>query len=182
MTGDAVHNLKCALDHAWHRTIGSLAPSAVTKFAKFPVYPSRNALEDALKGRKIDVASPKLFELVMTKIEPYKGGHEAIWPVHRLDILDKHRVLLPVIGYASINDIETENERGERDRGSTWGTWQLPPWYIDIPRGWHVTNTGKPSLSVLFGEGTPTRHLDVTGMLTYFSATILKVVELLEQV
>src|SRR6266853_6862605 len=47
IAGDAVHNLRCALDYAWLETITELVPSAIGKFAKFPIYPSRNALEAA---------------------------------------------------------------------------------------------------------------------------------------
>jgi len=36
IAGDAVHNLKCALDYAWLGTIAKLVPSAVSKFAKIP--------------------------------------------------------------------------------------------------------------------------------------------------
>src|SRR5271156_6411477 len=37
MLGDAIHNLKCALDYTWLETIQGLAPAAVSSFAKFPV-------------------------------------------------------------------------------------------------------------------------------------------------
>src|ERR1700693_1162143 len=53
--GDAVHNLKCALDYAWFEIISVHVPTAVSGFAKFPIYPSGNELEGVLKGRKIDV-------------------------------------------------------------------------------------------------------------------------------
>src|ERR1700687_4611364 len=36
IAGDAVHNLKCALDYAWLETTSRLVPSAVSKFATFP--------------------------------------------------------------------------------------------------------------------------------------------------
>ena len=39
--GDAIHNLKTALDYAWLGTTAKIAPHAVSKFAKFPVYASR---------------------------------------------------------------------------------------------------------------------------------------------
>jgi hypothetical protein len=39
--GDIAHNLKCALDYAWIKTIEVAAPSAISDFAKFP---ARNGL------------------------------------------------------------------------------------------------------------------------------------------
>src|SRR5690349_7827381 len=65
LAGDAVHNLKCALDYAWHETITKLVPSAVSKFSKFPIYGTRDALEAALREKKIDTQSPELFRLIV---------------------------------------------------------------------------------------------------------------------
>jgi hypothetical protein len=95
MAGDAVHNLRCALDYAWLESIRELIPSALSRFAKFPVYPTIEALEAALKGKKIDIASLSLFRLMLDEIKPYEEGNFAIWPVHKLDIRDKHRLLNP---------------------------------------------------------------------------------------
>src|SRR5438552_19148584 len=54
MIGDAVHNLKCALDYTWIRTIERISPATDINFTKFPIYPPSDALEGALKGKKID--------------------------------------------------------------------------------------------------------------------------------
>ena len=51
--GDIAHNLKCALDYAWIKTIERAAPSAISEFAKFPAYSTRESPEAALRGRKI---------------------------------------------------------------------------------------------------------------------------------
>src|SRR4051812_1772133 len=48
MVGDAVHNLKCALDYAWHQTMIRFAPAAISRFSKFPVYETVDKLETAL--------------------------------------------------------------------------------------------------------------------------------------
>ena len=180
--GDAVHNLNSALDIAWMRIIERVVPAAVSDYAKFPVYPSRDALKGALTGIKVHIANPALFDLMMSHIKPYNGGNDALWAIHKLDILDKHRLLIPVVSYGSVNDIETENESGETATGGSWGTWRVPPWFVHIPSGLNIKNKGKASISVLFDEGTPTRHLDVPNMLPYYSAVILRVVELLESV
>ena len=86
MLGDAVHYLNCALDYTWLQTIERLAPRAVTRHAKFPVGQTIDDLENALRGGKIDTSSSKLFNFVVTQIQPYSGGNYAIWPIHNLDI------------------------------------------------------------------------------------------------
>jgi hypothetical protein len=76
--GDAVHNLRTALDYAWLQTIERVVPSAVSDFAKFPIYPSLKVLEAALKGRKIDTVSPRLYELIVSHLKPYGGGDHSL--------------------------------------------------------------------------------------------------------
>lgn len=181
MFGDAVHNLKCALDYAWVQTVEQHVPSAVGKFSKFPVYRTIDDLKGALRGAKVDTSSPSLFNLIVTEIKPYDGGDLAIWPVHRLDIRDKHKLLLPAAYYSSIEGIEVENEMGEVEpKAGTWGTMQKPPWYIPMPLGYHVKNKGKPAITVILDEGEfPDQVLDVETLLVY-SHFISKIVETLE--
>lgn len=33
---------------------------------------------------------------LLKALKPYKGGNEPLWGLNRLDILDKHRLLVPV--------------------------------------------------------------------------------------
>jgi len=113
LLGDALHNLKSALDYAWIATLELHAPSAIGDKTQFPAYASRNILESALRNIKIDVLSPALFDLTITELKAYSGGNEAIWAVKQLNILDKHRLLLPLIGYTSISGLEMESESGE---------------------------------------------------------------------
>jgi hypothetical protein len=180
MIGDAIHNLKCALDYAWIGTIERFVPSALDSSTKFPVRPTKDELESALRGRKIDTAAPTLFELVVSNIKPYQGGDHSIWSVHTLDILDKHRLLIPVLEFAGVDGIELENERGETSNGFTWGTDQKPPYYIPIEVGWRIKNKGHVSVAVLFDERTPAYLMDAPDLLSTFAKVVLNVVELLE--
>lgn len=183
IAGDAVHNLRCALDYAWVETIAKLAPYALGKFTKFPVYPTCDALEAALCGNGIDQATNNLFEVMLTKIKPYAGGDDAVWPIHRMDIRDKHRLLIPVIIYSSISGIETQDSTGEvSPNGFTAGTHQEPPWYISMPPGIHVKNKGKVSLSILFEYGNAGDETMFADMLQFYSQCLLKTVETLEAV
>ncbi len=77
--GDTIHNLKCALDHAWFQTITRLVPSGDWERTKFPVYPTVDLLEGALRHLEVNVSAPKFCEFLARKIQPYKGG-EGILP------------------------------------------------------------------------------------------------------
>jgi hypothetical protein len=180
LIGDAIHNLHCALDYG---CVERVAPEQVDKFAKFPVYSTLKALEGALKGRKIDVASPKLYALIVSQIKPYHAGHFDLWAIHKLDISDKHRLLIPVVGLGAVDGIELEDKAGGTETiKDGWTPAQPPPIRIPIPLGYHIKNNGKFSVEVIFDEGTPVESLEVSDTLSRFSRVVVQVVEQLESV
>lgn len=179
MLGDAIHNLKCALDYTWFETLGRLAPAVVGKFSKFPVYRHANQLKDALEGREIHFSARRLFEFMLTEIRPYEGGNATIWTIHKLDIRDKHRLLIPVFTNLSIIGIEVEDERGKRHSGNSRATTQKPPFYVDQPRGFHVKNNGTLSYQVMCEDAG--NLMDVPETFVHYSRIILKVVEVFER-
>lgn len=181
IAGDAFHNLKCALDYAWIESIKKLAPAAVSKFSKFPVYPTRDGLAAALRGKGIEEASRDLFKAMLGEIKPYATGDFAIWPIHRLDIRDKHRLLVPTVLYTSICGIETQDETGKvSGDGFTAGTHQEPPWYVPMHPGVHVTNKGKVAFSISFDYGDLSHESIFADSLDIYLQQILRVVETLE--
>jgi len=177
--GDTVHNFHCALDHAWMATLTELLPSSINGQTKFPIRQTRDSVKAALGGIKVDTAVPRLFDFIIRDIKPYEGGDEFIWIIHCLDIDDKHRLLLPIFEFASIQGIEVENEHGKIKQGATWGTPQKPPYYVPIPLGWHFKKKGKVSISVLFEEGDLLQFTDTIDMLWTFQIKTWNTVQLL---
>lgn len=156
--GDAVHNLKSALDHVWFETTARLIPAGKRvprdrwRKSMFPAYPAPNYLKDALQGLQIHCTAPNFFDFLVNEVQPYDGGNFAVWPVHKLDLRDKHRLLTPVIHYSSIGGIQTE-EKGEMWPGFTWGTYRPLPHFIYFKEGIHVKNPGRASFDVMFEDG-----------------------------
>ena len=114
MIGDAIHNLKCALDIAWGNTYTTLYPTTFEpRFLNFPFQPERKTLETVLtkKGKIPDTC--RLFSFVVDSVKSYKTGNPDLWAVHRLDIHDKHRLLIVVLNFMFIDDVELEHENGE---------------------------------------------------------------------
>ena len=94
--GDIVHNLRASLDLLANCLVrhGGGTP---TKYTKFPISSAaqhcRNDIASGLVG-----ASLKARRLV-ERLQPYNGGRgDAIFRLHELDIVDKHRLLVPVGG------------------------------------------------------------------------------------
>lgn len=181
IAGDAIHNLKCALDYAWFAAVEPILPPALTKRTKFPVYPTVDKLETALREIEVDLAGPDLFKLMVTEIKPYKGGNFAIWPIHKLDIGDKHRLLIPIIHFATIKGIELEKD-GESMTLETNPTVQVPPYYIPIQEGWHIANKGEVSVSVMLNDRVAGGPMRMVETLKLFSRFVLQVVDVLERV
>jgi hypothetical protein len=180
MLGDSIHNFHCALDHAWMSVLTQLCPASINNQTKFPIFPVRDKVEAALRGIKIDSTVPALFNRIVNEIKPYEGGNESIWFIHILDVDDKHRLILPVIEFASIQGIEVENEHGKVVQGTTLGTSQKPPYYVPIESGWHLKNKGKVAFSVLFDEGATFQFADIRDMLWRFSIDVLRTIQSLE--
>jgi hypothetical protein len=181
--GDAVHNLKCALDHAWLETMSRLVSSRDWSRTKFPVYPTRDDFESALKNLEVSSLAPEFSRFLVSEIKPYGGedGDFAIRTVHELDIRDKHRLLIPIVNYSSIGDIYVKDQQGQRHRGETWGTADPLPHFVGpFERGIHIEDPGSASFNVMFKYGDAGRETRAVDTLRTYSTLILRVVELLE--
>jgi len=181
ITGDAVHNLRSALDLAWAKLIRKRLPAIFDKFTKFPIRDSRNELIAALKGRKIHKSYPSLFDLVLS-IKPYKGGNDALFALHELDILDKHRLLLPVVGVVALHGVDAEDDRNNRFTNMTlittsaFGT--LVP--LKTASNLHIKKYGEPSFQVYFDKGLPMERKPLIPTLEQFVELASNVVDLLD--
>jgi hypothetical protein len=181
--GDAVHNLKCALDHVWFETMSRLVPSRDWSRTKFPVHPTRDDFESALNNLEVSSLAPKFSRLLASEIKPYGGdnGDFAIRTVHELDIRDKHRLLIPIVHYSSIGDIYVKVKQGQRHRGRTWGTTEPLPHFVEFERGIHIEDPGSASFDVMFQYGDAGRETRAVDTLRTYSMHVLRVVELLEK-
>ena len=99
IAGDAIHNLRSALDHlAYHLVaVGMLHRKRRTEpiyKVQFPIFHSLKEYE-AGKMRKVEGMRSKAIQAI-DALKPYKDGTDALWQIHRWDILDRHRDLLGI--------------------------------------------------------------------------------------
>ena len=95
IVGDAIHNARSALDLIAVAVVRHCQPDRVSyNHVKFVIRKSREEFEAALLSNIKGASSEarRIFE----DLKPYKGGDEAFWRLHQLDILDKHKALIPV--------------------------------------------------------------------------------------
>lgn len=92
--GDAVHNLRAALDHL-------IAAAAIThgRSANDTAFPFAASQQDFIDKRLKDKAR-KAGPVAMTlceELKPYPGGNDSLVGLHALDLIDKHRLLLAAV-------------------------------------------------------------------------------------
>jgi hypothetical protein len=178
IAGDAIHNLRSALDIAWVEIVGSRA----TKFTKFPIDSSkpRNWLESILiNNAGIDSASG-IFDLVLNHVKGYKGGDRDILALNDLDIDDKHHLLIPMLAITGIQGIELENEDGSIDRLDI-ATTRFEPYRRTVGINTQLKNHGRVAFFVTFGEGTLVKNLPIIPTLERFSGKVWEIVQHLKR-
>lgn len=91
--GDALHNARTALDHVVCRLVehggGVVGPDTM--------FPTAKQMADWPRWvrKRLRGASPAAVAAVLA-MAAHKGGDTLLWALHRLDIDDKHKVLIPV--------------------------------------------------------------------------------------
>jgi hypothetical protein len=88
--GDAIHNLRSALDHLAAALVRDNGNSPVRTY--FPICKSASLYIDDAPGqvKGMSVAD----ENRIGGMKPYLGGDDRFWGLHRMDITDKHDLIL----------------------------------------------------------------------------------------
>lgn len=92
--GDAVHNLRCALDHTLWELVG-LDGGTQDKHLLFPIRDDRQKFEAAVNG--LQTPSPWLKDWLRAQEAFENGRGRLLHLLHALDIADKHRAVAPVL-------------------------------------------------------------------------------------
>lgn len=98
IVGDAIHNLRSSLDHLAHHlvAIGRGVPGPF-RGIYFPIHESAAVYKVKSPGQIKGMRKAAIDAI--DAIEPYGGGAgHTLWQIHRLDNIDKHRLLLTVYG------------------------------------------------------------------------------------
>jgi hypothetical protein len=95
ITGDVLHSLRSALDHLAYQLVhigtGGAGPF---EHVYFPIADSPEKYETS-KVRKVEGMREEAVKAI-DAIKPYKGGNDTLWRLHRLNIINKHRLILMI--------------------------------------------------------------------------------------
>jgi hypothetical protein len=183
IAGDAIHNLRSALDFAWVCMLRKHVPTADLDRAKFPIYPTLEDLKGALNGIGINAASnAAIFNLLIADIQPYKTGKYGgiAYSLHKLDITDKHLVLLGLFPSAGIKGIVVEDENGEIIQGFGAMTNEGPPYVIPFGRNMRIKDEGKLTFDIVLQDTGFYDFMETTEILSKFSEAVGYFVQFME--
>jgi hypothetical protein len=112
MVGDAIHNLRSALDLLIRQLVEANGKDPQRE--AFPIRGSEAEFlsgRDGLKSLKGHISADAMS--VLRDLQPYQGGNDSLWRLHRLGITDKHRLLLVVGGAFTHLVLVTKFDGGE---------------------------------------------------------------------
>jgi hypothetical protein len=95
IVGDAIHNVRSSLDLLAVEVVRFCDPARASyNHVKFPFGKSKDVFE--ARARETIKGASREARTLFDNLKPYKGGDEALWRIHELDILDKHKAIIPV--------------------------------------------------------------------------------------
>jgi hypothetical protein len=94
MAGDVVQNLRSALDHLANQLVWVGSGDPPSRRVKFPIAKDADTYEREKAG-KVKGMCPKAVKAI-DALKPYKDGNDALWKIHELNNIDKHRTLFTV--------------------------------------------------------------------------------------
>lgn len=107
--GDAIHNLRTALDHMTWETIGREGGTQ-DRHLKFPFGENRISFEAFCKGMKTRLPETRT---VFKSLEAFPGGKgHFLYALNCLDNVDKHSVLTPLLQVSNIKSLTLRNRDG----------------------------------------------------------------------
>jgi hypothetical protein len=180
--GDAIHNMSSALD----LIIGDIVWEKLRERPKrltFPVLKLRSELIGIIKHGKIHEADSSLCDLIADVIKPYEGGNDPLLALHELDIIDKHRLVIPVIQATELNGVDFHDDNGNEFCGTGFSVDRAGHIFnaIETSAKIHIDNYGQPSFEVLFDQGLPLEGEPIIPTLHQFAQLVTNIVEIFEK-
>jgi hypothetical protein len=129
LMGDAIHNLRSALDHlAWQLVeAGGGRPDRNTYF---PICDTAQQYASAIGKGEIQKITPEARDIIQS-VQPYVTVEQTLWLIQHLDIVDKHRLLLTVV--SAMNRWGVDLARGAR-------VWFHEDRFVPLVVGEEITN------------------------------------------
>ncbi len=174
--GDALHNLRSALDHI---ATGIIRSAEVGRKPYFPMNQDWNKLAKNRDMAPLEAALPGSKDLILSGLRPRNGQYEQHWrALQALDNDDKHSLLIPNVVITEISNINaTALNRGNTYKNLSASNDANSP-FVLLATSTRLVLHGKAQASaeVTFGEGTPLAGQDVHSSLLEISEIVSGVI------
>jgi hypothetical protein len=127
--GDAVHNLRCALDHIVYEVVSrnpDRPDGTPNRQTMFPICDSAEGFQDQVKRRNRLVGMPESAIALVREFQPYHRRDKApdhtlstLWILDQLENIDKHRRLCLTASYGFETEISVVGASGLGERVSS---------------------------------------------------------------
>ena len=95
IASEVLQSLRSALDHiAYQLVVAGTGQHGPFTHVYFPIFDSETAY-NAQKARYVRGMRQDAIDAI-DALRPYKDGNDALWKLHKLNIIDKHRLLVTV--------------------------------------------------------------------------------------
>ncbi len=102
--GDILHNLRSSIDHAyWNCTEVHAKSDDERKRIQFPITQTETHLTNSILPKISSMVSED-FAQTVARLNPYReGGNALLCAIHDLDVIDKHKLLIPTGNFTKIS-------------------------------------------------------------------------------
>jgi hypothetical protein len=168
LIGDSIHNLRSALD-LMICDVARVRNVSTEKLA-FPFAANEASLGKEIRNRKLVRLGEDIVAMVK-ELKPYAGGNRALSAVHELDIIDKHRMVMPVFQAVPFDNFQAGNF-------SIFGTAHMSPGaLIVIRRGTPFKCRRQGGVTAIFPDASPLPRAPVVETLKEVADLISGIVE-----
>jgi hypothetical protein len=113
VAGDALHNLRSALDHlVWQLVLAN--GGTPDRHTSFPIAESEAKFKSPAMRVKVRGCAKAAVDAIEA-LKPFKRGNNVLWSLHALNNLDKHRMVLTARNALTARSM-TPSERAEVER------------------------------------------------------------------
>ena len=92
LLGDTINNLRSALDHVAYQVVLKDSAAPPKQHVYFPIADTEATYLNT-RSNKMKGASPRAIREI-DALKPYAGGNDELWKLHKLNNIDKHRMLI----------------------------------------------------------------------------------------
>ncbi len=163
IVGDAVHNLRAALDLAAVEVVARNGGN--TKNVYFPFADAAENLEEMIKRRNFHRASAEDQD-ALRELQPFAGGNNLLRSLHDLDIQDKHHSLIPHAAFMTTPKVSVKTDANGNPFGFAEGKLEL-----------EVDPNEKPVVKFTFPEDSVFANEEVVAVLQQLHEHVSAIVD-----